>query len=91
MADKSGAAIRLIRKQIAIAGSICLATLTSAILFCYGCSAHETAHWGHEEDSITHALALGTYLSGLVFIGSLVVLVVGLFELRPFSKQSKPE
>lgn len=91
MADGPEVAIRrLIKKQVGIAGLVCAATLASATLFCRGCSTHEMSHWVEGQDSISHALALGAFLSGLVFLGSLVVLVAGLIRLMSVGR-SKPD
>jgi len=60
-------------------GMFSVASLASAILFCFSCSAHEYNHQGQAQDAVTHLLAAGTYLSliffvllGLIFIAVLI-------------------
>lgn len=55
---------------------LCAASLGSSILFCLGCSIHETNRWGQSQDAVTHLLAGGTYLSLLILGLSIVSLVI---------------
>jgi len=71
--------MRETRKLSVWAGLFCLASLASAVLFCFGCSSHEYSRQGLDQDGVTHLLAGGTYLSlvsfitsGFAFIGLLV-------------------
>ena len=43
-----------------------IVALASSIVFCFGCTIHETNRWDKPQDFITHLLALGTYFSLLV-------------------------
>jgi len=67
------------RKLSVWVGLFCIASLVSAVLFCFGCSSHEYDRQGQAQDSVTHLLAGGTYISllsfvfsGFTFIGLLV-------------------
>jgi hypothetical protein len=49
-----------------------LISLISFVVFCYGCSTHETNNWGQPQGLTTHLLATGSYLSLL----SLAVFII---------------
>jgi hypothetical protein len=61
-------------------GIVSIASLGSATLFCFGCSAHEYARQGQAQDAVTHLLAGGTYLSLLSFVISGVAFLAMLFK-----------
>jgi hypothetical protein len=42
---------------------IAFVSFISFVVFCYGCSAYETNHWGQPQGFITQLLAVGAYLS----------------------------
>jgi hypothetical protein len=42
---------------------VALMRFISFIVFCFGCSAYETSHWGQPQGFITQVLAVGAYLS----------------------------
>lgn len=52
---------------------IAFMSLISFAVFCYGCSAYETSHWGQSQGLITQVLAVGAYLS-LFFVAIFVIL-----------------
>jgi hypothetical protein len=64
------------RRSVRRCGLACLLSLVSAIGFCISCTEHETHTWGQAQDTLTHVLALGAYLSLLIFMLALVVLVI---------------
>lgn len=62
-------------------------TLSSAVVFCFGCSMHEMDRQG-PEDFITFLLAGGTYLSLLLMFAAIGGLVVGLIADKHSSGRS---
>lgn len=76
------------KRQVIVAGMLCLATLFSAGSFCVGCTIHETNRWGQSQDGLTHLLALGTYLSLAAFVLS-VVLFLAVTVRMVFQRRSK--
>jgi hypothetical protein len=63
------------KRSVRRCGLACLLSLVSAVGFCIGCTEHETHTWGQLQDTLTHVLALGAYLSLLIVTLALVVLV----------------
>jgi hypothetical protein len=55
--------------------------LFAAAGFCYGCTEHEMHNWGHAQDSLTHILALGTYVSAFAFVLAIGFLIHSLIRL----------
>jgi hypothetical protein len=62
-------------------------TLSSAVVFCFGCSMHEMDRQG-PEDFITFLLAGGTYLSLFLMFAAIGGLVVGLIADKHSSGRS---
>ena len=67
--------MRKTRKLSVWTGLFCLASLASAVLFCFGCSSHEYSRQGLAQDGVTHLLAGGTYVSLLSFVTSGVAFI----------------
>jgi hypothetical protein len=65
------------KRLVRLAGVSFFVSLASAVIFCYGCTAHEESRRG-PQDYITHLLALGTYFSLMVTLVALAALIVGI-------------
>lgn len=71
----------LIRETLFRSGAICVLSFIAAVGFCYGCTEHEMHNWGHAQDSLTHILALGTYLSAFAFVLAIGFVIHSLIRL----------
>ena len=67
--------MRTTMKRLVRTAAVCVASLVSAGLFCFGCSTHEMNRYGQPEDIITFLLAGGTYLSLAVCIGAVILCI----------------
>lgn len=61
---------------------LALICFVSFVVFCYGCSAYETNHWGQPQGFITQLLAIGAYLSVLFLAVFMILGIISAFFER---------
>jgi formate hydrogenlyase subunit 3/multisubunit Na+/H+ antiporter MnhD subunit len=78
-----------IKRWFKLTGSVFIVALASSVIFCFGCTMHETHRWGQSQDFVTHLLALGAYFSfGLALVGAVgfVLAIIASFTRRTKSR-----